>query len=161
MAEETTDRRTFYLTAIYGLWGIITAALAIPAGIYLLWPPRARKQGEWVATADVSQLQPGTPDEVTYRRNVVDGWQVSSRKATAWLVKMSDSEVVAFAPQCTHLGCAYHWEEAKRQFICPCHASGFGVDGRVLFGPAPRPLDRYEVKIDGGKVMVGPLVKRV
>jgi len=28
----------------------------------------------------------------------------------------------------------------------PCHNSLFSIDGRVLAGPAPRPLDRYETK---------------
>jgi Rieske Fe-S protein len=31
------------------------------------------------------------------------------------------------------------------------------MDGKVLSGPAPRPLDRFEVKIDNGKVQLGPL----
>lgn len=161
MQDQTTSRRSFYLTAIYGLWGVITAALALPAAVYLLWPPRARKQGEWVEAGQVSQLQPEAPDEVVFRRNVVDGWQVSSQKTSAWLVKNRDGSVVAFAPQCTHLGCAYHWDDTKTRFVCPCHASAFDLEGKVLYGPAPRPLDRYEVKVEGAKVLIGALKKNV
>ncbi len=153
------NRRTFFLTAIYGLWGLMTAALAVPAGIYLLFPPRARKAAEWVPAGDVDQLSPGSPTEVTFRHTRVDGWKLTSEKTTAWLVKGSDNNVVAFAPQCTHLGCAYHWDEANLNFLCPCHTSTFALDGKVLSGPAPRPLDRYRVKLDGSKVLIGSIQK--
>jgi menaquinol-cytochrome c reductase iron-sulfur subunit len=153
------DRRGFFVAAIYGLWGLITAAIAIPAGVYLLFPPRAKKAGEWVETTDLSQLKVKEPEEVVFRRNRVDGWKVVSEKTTTWLVKMSDQDVIAYAPQCTHLGCAYHWEESSKNFVCPCHTSAFSIDGKVLAGPAPRPLDRFAVKLEGGKVLIGKIQK--
>jgi len=155
LSEPKADRRTFFLSAIYGVWGVITAALAIPASAYLLFPPRVRKTADWVAAADVAQLKLKQPEEVVFRRNRVDGWKVTSEKASTWLVKMSDTEVVAFAPQCTHLGCAYHWEDKRDDFICPCHNSTFSLEGKVLTGPAPRALDRYQVRLESGKVMIG------
>jgi len=133
------------------------AALGIPAAFYLLLPARIRRKNEWVEAGDVSQLMPQTPVEVTFRRNRVDGWRVISEKSTAWVVKFPNSEVVAFAPQCTHLGCAYHWDQNKTEFICPCHNSVFSVDGKVQSGPAPRPLDRFQTKVEGNKLLLGPL----
>ena len=65
--------------------------------------------------------------------------------------------MVAYGPQCTHLGCAYHWDESRNHFLCPCHTSVFSVDGAVVSGPAPRPLDRYETKVENGKLLLGPL----
>jgi len=72
-------------------------------------------------------------------------------------VKKPKQAVVAFAPQCTHLGCGYHWDEQKQYFVCPCHSSTFSIDGEVLSGPAPRPLDRYEVRVQGEKLWLGPV----
>ena len=80
-----------------------------------------------------------------FRRNRVDGWKVISEKSTAWVVKQADNSVVAFGPQCTHLGCAYHWEEGKNEFLCPCHTSLFAIDGKVVVrsgAAAARPLRR-------------------
>ncbi|MGH9661905.1 MAG: ubiquinol-cytochrome c reductase iron-sulfur subunit [Bryobacteraceae bacterium] len=149
------DRRTFFLTVLFGLWGLIAAALALPAAVYLLLPPRARKHDEWAEAGDVSKLEPNSPVEMVFRRNRIDGWRVSSEKSTAWVVKTGEKDIIALAPQCTHLGCAYHWDERKNEFLCPCHSSTFSVAGKVLTGPAPRPLDRYDVKVEGNKLLLG------
>jgi len=136
--------------------GAIGAALAVPAAIYLLFPPKVRKEAEWVDAGDLSGIPEGTPTEVAFDRKRVDGWKVTTEKATAWVLKKSGSDVIAFVPQCTHLGCAYHWDDPSHTFVCPCHTSTFSIDGKVLGGPAPRPLDRYLVKIDAGKLQIGP-----
>ena len=154
-AEPT--RRSFHTTVIYGLWALIAGALSLPAAIYLLVPPRARREDQWADAGDVAQLPLRTPEEVVFRRNRVDGWKITSEKATAWVVKLSEKDVVAFAPQCTHLGCAYHWDARHGNFLCPCHNSVFSIEGKVLAGPAPRPLDRYQAKVADGKLLLGPV----
>lgn len=152
-------RRAFYIGFINGVMGLIGVALAAPAAIYLLFPPKLRKQDQWVDIANLANIPAGTPTEVAFDRKRVDGWKVSIEKATAWVVKQPNNDVVAFSPICTHLGCAYHWDDPSHTFVCPCHTSVFSIDGKVLSGPAPRPLDRYETKIDAGKLEIGSVVK--
>jgi Rieske Fe-S protein len=154
---EGPTRRRFYVGAIYAIGGVIGAALSVPALLYVFFSPKARKESEWVEAGDVTSLAPNQPVEMVFRRNRVDGWKVVSEKGTAWVVKNPDQSVAAFGSQCTHLGCAYHWEEGKNEFVCPCHNSLFSRDGKVLSGPAPRGLDRYETKIQGGKLLLGSL----
>lgn len=155
--QGEVTRRKFYVGLIYGLWSLMAAALSVPAAIYLLFPPRLRKAPQWVEAGDISKLAPRDPLEMVFRQNQVDGWKIQSVKTTAWVVKLSNSELVAFGPQCTHLGCAYHWDEDRGHFVCPCHSSVFGMNGAVVGGPAPRPLDRYETKVVNGKLLLGPL----
>jgi menaquinol-cytochrome c reductase iron-sulfur subunit len=155
------SRRRFYLGFIYGFWGLMGAAFAAPALIYLLLPPKLRKESEWVEAGDVGSLDPKAPVEMIFRQNRVDGWKVLSEKKTAWVVNLPGQGVVAYGPQCTHLGCAYHWEDRQKQFLCPCHNSIFGIDGKVVSGPAPRPLDRYETKVDKQKLLLGKLKESV
>ena len=155
-----STRRSFYSAVIAGLGALMTAALAASAAAYLLFKPRSQKQSDYVPVADLSQIAVGKPEEVVFRRTRVDGWRVVNEKSTAWVVRKDDQHVVAFTPQCTHLGCAYHWDDKENNFLCPCHTSTFSIDGKVLSGPAPRPLDRYVTKIDQGKILIGSEILR-
>lgn len=150
-------RRSFYLAATYVLGALIGVALAIPTLVYLLVPPRARKASDLIDAGDISALTPNTPLEMTFQENRVDGWRVVTEKKTAWVVKQNDGGIVAFGPQCTHLGCAYHWDASTSKFLCPCHTSIFSIDGKVLEGPAPRPLDRYVTKVENNRLHIGQI----
>jgi menaquinol-cytochrome c reductase iron-sulfur subunit len=155
----TSNRRRFSLSILYGLWAVIGSALGLPAAVYLMTPPKSRRGPDWIDAGDISRLPLNNPEEVVFRRNRVDGWKVTSEKNTAWVVRKSAEEVIAYAPQCTHLGCAYHWVERTKEFLCPCHTSTFDIDGKVLLGPAPRPLDRYEIRMKGSRLLLGKIVK--
>jgi menaquinol-cytochrome c reductase iron-sulfur subunit len=161
MTSTGTTRRVFHLAVIYVLGAMITLAMAIPTAIYLLIPPRARKQSDWIDAGDISQLKPGEPVELIFEQDRLDGWKLESEKRTAWVVKEADNKIVAFGPQCTHLACAYHWEGDANKFVCPCHGSEFSMDGKVLAGPAPRPLDRYLTKIENNRLQIGELKQSV
>jgi cytochrome b6-f complex iron-sulfur subunit len=71
-----------------------------------------------------------------------------------YLVRLDDGGLLALYRKCTHLGCAVPWDQAQKQFICPCHASAFDGTGAVLNPPAPRPLDLFPVSIVNGEVQV-------
>jgi len=48
---------------------------------------------------------------------------------------------------CTHLGCTVGYFQSDQRFHCPCHGSVFNADGAVQYGPAPRPLEWFEVTL--------------
>jgi len=73
---------------------------------------------------------------------------------SVWVVKKPDGSVTVFSPICPHLGCGYRWDEQTKHFECPCHASVYDIDGKVLGGPAPRPLDTLPTKMEDGKLYV-------
>ena len=50
-----------------------------------------------------------------------------------------------------HLGCTPNWLAAQNKFKCPCHGSGYYVSGINFEGPAPRPLERAEIGVSGGR----------
>jgi menaquinol-cytochrome c reductase iron-sulfur subunit len=156
-----STRRTFHLAVVYVLGAIIALAMAIPTILYLLVPPKPRKESGWIDAGDISQLTPGVPVELSFQESRLDGWRLTTEKKTAWVVKEPNSGpnsgIVAFGPQCTHLACAYHWEMEQGKFMCPCHGSIFSIDGKVLAGPAPRPLDRYLTKIENNRLQIGEL----
>jgi cytochrome b6-f complex iron-sulfur subunit len=55
----------------------------------------------------------------------------------------ANSQFVAYSLVCTHLGCTV--EPKGQEFACPCHGSRFDANGRVLKGPADRPLQQLRV----------------
>jgi quinol---cytochrome c reductase iron-sulfur subunit len=67
--------------------------------------------------------------------------------------------VVAYSKICTHAGCAialyrkptFTPTQPKPALVCPCHYSTFDPanNGKVLFGPAGRPLPRLPLFVDG------------
>ena len=158
---QTPTRRSFYSALTFGLGSLLGAALGAPAAIYLLADPRTKKKKEtFIQASDLTHLQVGRPQRVTFERTRIDGWRTFQEKAIAWVVRGRDEKVVAYSPQCTHLGCAYHWEDETNQFVCPCHASRFSIDGKVLGGPAARPLDRYVVCVENSKVLIGSRIQK-
>jgi len=48
---------------------------------------------------------------------------------------------------CTHLGCTVNFFQSDDHFHCPCHGSIFAEDGKVIHGPAPKPLNWFEVTL--------------
>lgn len=71
-----------------------------------------------------------------------------------WVVRRPDRMFVIFA-KCTHLGCTPNWIESENKFKCPCHGSGYDMEGRNFEGPAPRPMDRAQVELDAeGQIVV-------
>jgi cytochrome b6-f complex iron-sulfur subunit len=72
----------------------------------------------------------------------------------AWIVH-NGSIIYALSTTCTHLGCTPNWLEREQKFKCPCHGSGFYITGINFEGPAPRPLERWGIRIgDDGQIIV-------
>jgi cytochrome b6-f complex iron-sulfur subunit len=62
--------------------------------------------------------------------------------------------ITAVNPTCTHRGCTVDWKASKKAFVCPCHKAEFSPNGKVLKGPAKKPLPTYDAKIEGNSVLV-------
>jgi menaquinol-cytochrome c reductase iron-sulfur subunit len=161
--EENTDsgtklkRRGFLTGTMYALTSLILGAITGSAGAYLLGRPREENREQWTDAGEVPELRVGTPQEITFERSRVDGWKVLNEKSSAWVLLNNDRTLTVFSPSCTHLGCAYQWAAKDKQFSCPCHGSTFGPGGNVISGPAPRPLDRYAIKVEGSRLWLGPV----
>jgi len=89
----------------------------------------------------------------TYAMMPTDGVNEDFKPKGIWIIRLDD-RLAALSTTCTHLGCIPNWLEADRKFKCPCHGSGFKQNGINFEGPAPRPLERYKVGLDGGMLVV-------
>jgi menaquinol-cytochrome c reductase iron-sulfur subunit len=154
MSDQNVSRRSFMVRAIIGIGAFIGAAVAVPLAGFGILPVLQKKEPGWSDAGTVAELAPNEPQERRFAQTVRTGWQEERVERTVWLVKRPDGSITAFAPNCPHLGCGYRWFGQDRQFKCPCHASLFDIDGKVLAGPAPRGLDGLETKVEDGRVMV-------
>jgi Rieske Fe-S protein len=102
----------------------------------------------WVAAdVDPAMLEVDKPVPVRFS-GTVGGSAVAG---SAWLVKHSSGDLVAFDPRCTHAQCAYDATDDGR-FACLCHEAFFDLEGTVLSGPPPRALDRFGVRETDGRI---------
>ena len=65
--------------------------------------------------------------------------------------------VIAYSAVCTHTGCdVINWDEGRLRMACPCHESQFDIydGGKVVGGPAPRPLAMLPLELVEGIVTV-------
>ncbi|MGD2050382.1 MAG: ubiquinol-cytochrome c reductase iron-sulfur subunit [Chloroflexota bacterium] len=155
MASTTLSRRKFMGIATGAIGGIITAALAIPAIAYILGPALKRDEAEdWIQLGATSKVELGTPTLFKARIERQTGWIVNETELTFYILTENGRDYIAMSNTCTHLGCRVRWIEDQQQFFCPCHNAAFDKDGEVLSGPPPRPLDRYEVKVEGDQLLV-------
>lgn len=138
--EEDVSRRDFLQIA----WAA-TGALTLVAGGALSLNFFAPKviEGEFGGVFDLGLVEEFPLGSVTPITN-----------GRFYLVRQDDGGFLALYQKCTHLGCAVPWEPDTGQFVCPCHASAFKTDGEVINPPAPRPLDRFPIQIQEGRVIV-------
>jgi nitrite reductase/ring-hydroxylating ferredoxin subunit len=77
-----------------------------------------------------------------------------------WLVRLESGEFIALWQKSPYRGCTIPWRPdfefmgKKGWFRDPCHNDTFAIDGAHVFGPAPRGMDRFPVRIDKGIVSV-------
>lgn len=140
--EQIAERRAF----LFGM-SALAVGFAASAATYTLWALGGiRFMFPNIVREPPSRFTVGTPDKFA-------PGQVEERfKAQygVWIVNTEyngEQQIFALKSVCTHLGCTPNWLEAEQKFKCPCHGSGFYKDGINFEGPAPRPLERYAIRL--------------
>ncbi len=160
MTEGPSDpypppRRAFFRHLVNGILAVVGAALAIPlAGLFAL-PSLKKQKASWSACGPVGDFAVGEIKLARLRPLERREWPEDWGAKSAWVYRRGERDFVVYDLHCTHVGCPVRWSAPARRFFSPCHGGVFDQDGRVLAGPPPRPLDRYEVRIEGGVVYAG------
>jgi menaquinol-cytochrome c reductase iron-sulfur subunit len=149
-----TTRRGFFKLATVLLTTLVGLTLSIPLVGTLIGSAWRTRKGHGSKVAEVYSLPPGQPVSLTFADKIEDAYIHETVLHSVWAVKYSEAKVVVYSPICPHLGCKYNWNPQTGHFECPCHASVFALDGKVLAGPAPRPLDTLPIKIQNGELAV-------
>lgn len=70
------------------------------------------------------------------------------------LVRLPSGEYKAFSAVCSHLQCTVQYRGDLSQVWCACHNGHFNLNGEVLSGPPPAPLEAYSVAVRGDEIVV-------
>jgi len=151
VADES--RRRFFADVMLGSsLGIGFTAMATTFGLWTLGTARFMYPNVL--------MEPPSKFKVGFPSNFAPG-QVETKfiaQFGVWIANyeyQGQPQIYALRSVCTHLGCTPNWLEGEQKFKCPCHGSGFYKDGINFEGPAPRPLERYAIRVaDDGQLEV-------
>jgi menaquinol-cytochrome c reductase iron-sulfur subunit len=152
---ESVTRRSFLMNIGIALNAAVALVIATPVMAYLLGPVLRRKEYlEWIAIGDVSNFPLGETKLITYTNPFSDPWDGATAKVPAYVRHAAPNEFTVFAINCAHLGCPVRWFSESQLFMCPCHGGVYYADGSRASGPPERGLFTYELKVQGGKLLI-------
>lgn len=144
--SDDMSRRDLMLIAGWGSLGFVTLAGGPLAFARFMAPNVLEVEDPKVRCGPLSQYVALAPGEVNEDFKPV-------KPSGFWIIRQED-RIAALSIICTHLGCIPSWLPNDRKFKCPCHGSGFKQNGTNFEGPAPRPLERFKIYLEGDEVIV-------
>lgn len=137
------------ITALIGL------GLGIPAIAYIIGPALKKEESQdWIRLGSTSKVELGLPTLFKTKIQRQTGWIVNEKEISVYVRTENGREFVAMSNICTHLGCRIRWIADREEFFCPCHNGVFDKDGQIVSGPVPRPLDRFDTKVEDGQLFI-------
>jgi len=148
------SRRTFLERLIFILGGLISMMVGVPIVGFVFKPLFKALPPVWRSVGQVDSFKVGETVAVTFLQASPLPWAGVTAKTAAWLRRESDDSFTAFSISCTHLGCPVRWRPDAELFMCPCHGGVYYKDGSVAAGPPPKPLSRYQARVNEGQVEI-------
>ena len=140
--ESRQDRRTAISWLLGGGVAASLASFFYPV-VRFINPPQ-------VSEASVNEVDAGKVQDLKPNSGKI----VRFGNKPALLVRINDTEWKAFSAVCTHLNCTVQYRESRRDIWCACHNGTYNLNGQVVSGPPPRPLEELVVQIRGDEVVI-------
>ena len=148
------ERRRFMGRLCIALSAVAATIVGIPVVGFILGPLIAPEPDVWRAVGTVDSFKPGETVTVSFLDPSPMAWAGVTAMTAAWLRRLESGGFVAFAVNCSHLGCPVRWLAQANLFMCPCHGGVYYADGNVAAGPPPRGLFNYPVRVHDGQVEI-------
>lgn len=153
--DKPVSRKNFLSVATWGIGGIIGVGMAIPSVIFIVGPAlKSSETQSWISLGSVAKVEIGTPTLFKSKIEIKTGWIVDEKEISVYVLTDNGRDFIALSNVCTHLGCRVRWISDQNQFFCPCHNAVFDKNGNVVSGPPPRPLDRFEIKVENDQLFI-------
>ncbi|MFQ5709406.1 MAG: ubiquinol-cytochrome c reductase iron-sulfur subunit [bacterium] len=155
LPDDEVPRRTFLKIAIGLLNALVAFVLAIPGLGYLLTPVFRKDAERWVPIGPVAKFKPGQPRKAIFSYTTESGYTIREKKRFVWVnTGPTADDMAVYSAVCTHMGCNVAWHSNVNLFLCPCHGGMYDIDGEVVAGPPPAPLQKLAVKLENGQILV-------
>ena len=149
------DRRSFVKIVLSVLGSMMAAIVGLPMIQYFISPALKKiTSDEWISLGLLENYPLDVPTPFHFNLTRVNGWERSSQSYGAFILRQAGEDPIVFSDVCTHLSCRVGWDAENEEFLCPCHAAFFSKFGEVISGPPPKPLDRYEIKLEGDQLLI-------
>lgn len=146
------ERRRF-LTWMLGVMGAVGAsAVGVPVVGFLVGPLLGKARRQWRDIGALDGFAVGSTVKVAFEDASPLAWAGVTARSAAWVRRTGETSFIAFAVNCSHLGCPVRWLDDAELFMCPCHGGVYYANGNVAAGPPPQPLHRYDVRVRQGRV---------
>ena len=139
---QPVSRRAFLHHLLNGGALALLGAALYPVARYLMPPRTSESAVSSAVAAKVGELA----------SNTAKIFRFGNRPGI--LVHTSQGQLKAFSAICTHLGCTVQYDTDASVIWCACHNGKFDLNGQVISGPPPRPLDAYQVNVLGEEIVV-------
>jgi Rieske Fe-S protein len=99
---------------------------------------------------------PSTPTKVGTLAEVPVGGATSAKLGDTPIIltQPKSGTITGFSAVCTHRGCTVAPAADNKEFDCPCHGSKYdAVTGEVISGPAPAPLPKLSITLNGDAIL--------
>jgi len=155
MSEVLSPERRRFLSRIsLALSAIAAIIVGVPVVGFILGPLIAPEADVWRTVGAVDSFERGQTVKVSFLDPSPMVWAGVTAMTAAWLRRLESGEFVAFAVNCSHLGCPVRWLQKAGLFMCPCHGGVYYADGSVAAGPPPRGLFKYPVRVRNDQVEI-------
>lgn len=152
-------RRRFITIVLSAIGAGITAILGVPLAGFFVLPALRESERRWLEVGAASEFREGEITKATARPLPAQPWPHENPRVAIYVLNQGGGKFILYHTNCTHIGCPVQWSGPASRFFCPCHGGVFDTGGRVLAGPPPRPLDRYEYKIEKRILYAGRIYK--
>jgi len=159
MSQKTSshhlNRRDFTKIVATFLGSIMGGLVGLPIIGYIISPAlKSIEVDDWISAGLLNDYPIGTPKLYSFTRSKINGWEKTTNSYGVYVLRDENDNIQTFSNVCTHLSCRVTWQDESQEYVCPCHDAQFDITGEVLKGPPPRPMDRYENKIEDGNILI-------
>jgi Rieske Fe-S protein len=155
-ARAALNRGRFLSGVTVGLGGLMSAVIAAPALGFVLAPAfeTERHYDVDLGPTNLYPVDKSNPFHVVTFERTPNGGEIDRR--VVFVRNDGGDKFTAISNTCMHLGCPVR-AFGSSGFGCPCHGGQYDAEGRRIAGPPVRPLNRYDTKVEKGRLFLGTL----